>query len=261
VVRTGEQAETETSLEAILRPPTNASTNVFEGTVERLGQLLKLGLIEPGARLPTERDLAATMAVSRTTVRAAIRVLADAGFLTVRRGKGGGTFVVEPPPIRRIDPTTSVSKIDSGAVDRFLDRRLVIEVGVAELAAHRSNPTHIESLLALTRELEASVDDLGRYRSLDAQFHIAIAETSGNPDLIRMVADIQFELDDLIGQLPASTRALRHANEQHSAMVDALTRSDPAQARTMTGEHVAATGHFIRGLLPRTANHPAATST
>ena len=69
------------------------TANAFEQTVERIGRAIKIGLLRPGERLPSERDLAEQLALSRSTVREALRVLAEAGYLEARRGRGGGMFV------------------------------------------------------------------------------------------------------------------------------------------------------------------------
>ncbi|MBF2026991.1 MAG: winged helix-turn-helix transcriptional regulator [Oscillatoriales cyanobacterium C42_A2020_001] len=71
------------------------STNAYEMTVERLSAAIKMGLYRRGQQLPAERELAEIMGVSRTTLREAIRVLVEQGFLTVKRGRNGGTFVAE----------------------------------------------------------------------------------------------------------------------------------------------------------------------
>ena len=70
------------------------TTNAFEQTVERLGRAIRMGLLAPGEQLPSERDLAQHLALSRSTVREALRVLQEAGYLESRRGRGGGTFVL-----------------------------------------------------------------------------------------------------------------------------------------------------------------------
>src|SRR5260370_32073447 len=64
-----------------------------ERIAERLVTAIALGEFEPGQRLPTERELSATLEVSRTTVREALQRLQAAGHVTTRRGRGGGTFI------------------------------------------------------------------------------------------------------------------------------------------------------------------------
>jgi DNA-binding transcriptional regulator YhcF (GntR family) len=92
---------------------------MFEETVERLGHSIKLGLIKPGQQLPPERELAELIGVSRVTVRSALQVLVQGGFLIAKRGRNGGTFVVDHPPVwngtNSERPNSQVSASDAAA--------------------------------------------------------------------------------------------------------------------------------------------------
>src|ERR671926_350596 len=78
--------------------PVQAPTT-FEETVERLGTAIRLGILSPGARLPSEREMAEQLGISRSTLRQAITTLVQSGHLTSVRGRTGGTFVVPEPPL------------------------------------------------------------------------------------------------------------------------------------------------------------------
>src|ERR1700685_2581729 len=125
------------SVAALLRGP-GVAQNAFEGTVERLGSSIKMGLFTPTQQLPSERQLSEMMGVSRTTIREAIRVLTVQGILTVRRGRSGGTFVageMRPPSVQELHERV---RRRGTTLREILDHRLVVEVGVAELAAERA---------------------------------------------------------------------------------------------------------------------------
>src|ERR687892_873847 len=85
------------ALEAVFKPVQPPST--FEETVERLGTAIRLGLLTPGSRLPPERDLADQLHISRSTLRQALTTLVQSGHLVSLRGRTGGTFVAETPPL------------------------------------------------------------------------------------------------------------------------------------------------------------------
>ena len=224
----------------------NPTSNVFEATV---GRSIKLGLLRPGQQLPPERELAELIGVSRVTVRSAIQVLTAGGFLIARRGRNGGTFVVERPPIWKASDEGAHGP-GSATVSNFLDRRFVMETGVCELAAARITDAQIAGLRERVGRLGELVGDLVAFRKDDAQLHIAIAEATGNHDLVRQIAEIQAELGDLIGHLPPSEDALVHSNLQHARVVACIARHDPQGARYAMAEHLAGTAHFLAGLLP-----------
>jgi GntR family transcriptional regulator, transcriptional repressor for pyruvate dehydrogenase complex len=89
--------ERDAALEAVFMPVQPAST--FEETVERLGSAIRLGLLAPGAQLPPERELATRLRISRSTLRQALTALVQSGHLISQRGRSGGTFVAEQPPL------------------------------------------------------------------------------------------------------------------------------------------------------------------
>jgi DNA-binding FadR family transcriptional regulator len=228
-----------------------ASGNVFEATVERIGQSIKLGLFAPGQQLPPERELAHVINVSRTTVRAAIQVLVDGGFLVVRRGRGGGTFVADRlPPLKR-SRRGVLTALSADDVDDLLDRRRVLECGVAELAAERATKQHISVLRNLAHEMADISGDLDAYRRIDGQFHIALAQSAGGAGLVSDMAALQARVSDLIGLIPKSDEALRHSNAQHARLISAIEKGDSAGARREMKLHVDGTAKFLRGLLPR----------
>src|SRR5215475_7625560 len=85
------------AVEAIFERVQPPST--FEETVERLGTAIRLGLLPPGSKLPPERELARRLRISRSTLRQALTTLVQSGHLVSLRGRKGGTFVAEQPPL------------------------------------------------------------------------------------------------------------------------------------------------------------------
>lgn len=232
--------------EALFRPVRGG--NAFEETVERLLQTIKLGVVDPGDRLPAERDLAARFNVSRVTLREAIRALQQAGYVESRRGRYGGTFVSRTPPRPDRRSLKRVAMQMGDALDDALTLRYVLEVGAAEAAAGRelaaSEREHLRRRLDET--CTANLDD---YRRLDSRFHLAVAEVSGSPSLTSAVADVRMRLNELLDAIPLLTRNIEHSNEQHTAVVDAILAGDPEAARRSMAEHVDGTAALLRGFL------------
>src|SRR3954470_24559 len=115
---------------AVFEPVQASST--FEETVERLGTAIRLGVLDAGVRLPPERELADRLGISRSTLRQAITTLVQSGHLVSVRGRAGGTFVTESPPLADRPPPTL-----AGEWRERLDWRMVVETGAAALAAER----------------------------------------------------------------------------------------------------------------------------
>ena len=223
-----------------VQPPTT-----FEETVERLGTAIRLGILGPGIRLPSERELADQLGISRSTLRQAITTLVQSGHLMSVRGRGGGTFVVQEPPLAEGSPTGPVRE-DWREV---LDLRAAIEVGTATLAADRAS----EDDLALMRECVdrmAAATDFDDYRRADIRFHMAIAEASGVPRLVGLVGEVEAEVSELIAYIAHPPEVLDHSNAEHARMIDALERRDATRAVRLLRRHLDGTLHILGGLFP-----------
>jgi DNA-binding FadR family transcriptional regulator len=220
------------------------SGNAFEDCVERVLAALKLGILSPGERLPAERELAARLGVSRSTLREALRSLTDAGWVDVRRGRHGGAFVTEARPVT-LGPTRPISAAE---VEDALVLRRVLDLGAAEVAA--STPAPPESLARL-RRLLAECDNARRerYRAADSRLHLAIAELTGSPSLVAACAEARMRINDLLDAIPLLERNIEHSNQQHDTIVRAIVRGQPAAARAAMEEHLAGSASLLRGFL------------
>lgn len=222
--------------------------NAFEETVERLLRAIKLGVVAAGERLPPERELAARLGVARATLRDAIHALADAGYVSSRRGRYGGTFVAEPkPPGASGRPAEIARRLGEGLADA-LTLRAVVEAGAAEVAAQRTlTPTQRRHLA--DRLAETSSADLIEYRRRDSRLHLAIAEVTGSASLTTAVADVRMRINELLDEIPLLPPNLGHSNTQHEAIVAAILRGDPEAARQAMVEHLEGTAALLRAFL------------
>jgi DNA-binding FadR family transcriptional regulator len=229
--------------------------NAFEDTVQRLLQTIRLGVVGPTERLPSERELALSMAVSRDTVRDAIKALAAAGYLVSRRGRYGGTFVVEelPPggtPIGRsggddgtVHPLPTPERLDD-----ILSCREILEVGSVRVAASRTlTADEREWLWARLRSVRDA--DPADYRRLDSRLHLALAELAGAPSLLPVLADNRMEVNRLLDDIPLLERNIRHSDAQHEAIVIAVLAGDSDAAAAAMEEHLAGSAALLRGFL------------
>src|SRR6187551_2442156 len=149
------------------------SQTACEETLDRLATAIKLGLLGPGTRLPPERDLCAQLGIARSTLRQALTALVQSGHLIAVRGRSGGTFVADAPPVNE-RPTRAVL---AGWRDAC-DQRMAVEVGVAVLAAERAQAEQIQPLDRLVAEMDELMDDFPAYRQADVRFHVGLAEAT-----------------------------------------------------------------------------------
>ena len=164
------------AVEAVFKPVRPPTT--FEETVERLGTAIRVGLLTPGSRLPPERRLADELRISRSTLRQALTTLVQSGHLTSTRGRKGGTFVVERPPLHeRAEGPAELGDPLGPDGYAILDHRVAIEAGAVILAAERAQRTDLDALDALVERMAAK-PDFAAYRRADIRFHISVAEAA-----------------------------------------------------------------------------------
>jgi DNA-binding FadR family transcriptional regulator len=231
-------------LAPVLRPV--RAGNGFEEALEQILQIVRLGLVPAGGRLPSERDLASRLGVSRVTLREVLKALHDEGVVESRRGRYGGTFVLP----RTCIPGEDEIRRRTGALDieDVLGFREVLETGAAELCAARGLGTQGAERLrtALTRTHDAP---LAEYRRQDTLLHLTLAELSGSPTLTAQYAAVRARVNDLLDCIPLLVRNLAHSQRQHTTLVGAVLDGDAEGARRLMKEHCAGTAALLRGFL------------
>lgn len=236
--------------DALFRPM--RAGNAFENTVERLLQTIRLGIVAPGEALPPERDLAARFAISRDTVREAIRSLTDAGFVVSKRGRYGGTFVSDSPPPRgvanSVEGASAAADITRVDLDDVLGLREILEVGAVRAAAARSLASAEREML-WTRLGETDAASAVDYRRLDSRLHLTVGELCGAPSIVPLMADNRMHVNDLLDRIPLLEPNIAHSNEQHREIVLAVLIGDPDRADEAMREHLDGSAALLRGFL------------
>jgi DNA-binding FadR family transcriptional regulator len=225
-----------------------AEPGPVEQTVRRLGEALGLGLLEVGERLPPEPELAERLGIAPMTLRQALAILREAGYVETRRGRGGGTFVrraAPPPPLRKARERLRSLTVDD--LRDLTDYRVAVAGASAELAATRASQAELEGMRILVEEM-AAPPAFESFRRADSRFHVAIASAAKSPRLTAAETRLQTEVGDLMRLIPHPPEALRVSNGQHRGILEAISRRDPGAARLLTEQHVRGTGDFLLGL-------------
>jgi len=220
--------------------------NGFEEALEQILQVVRLGLVPGGGRLPAERELAALLGISRVTLREVLKVLQEEGLIEARRGRYGGTFVL--PRTGPPDGEELRRRVAETDIEDLLLFREVLESGAAGLCASRGldgeGADRLRTALAATHE--APLPD---YRRLDTLFHLTLAELSGSPSLASRYASVRAGVNELLDCIPLLVRNLEHSQRQHTALVEAVLARDEEEARVVAREHCAGTAALLRGFL------------
>jgi GntR family transcriptional repressor for pyruvate dehydrogenase complex len=233
-----------TARDAVFKPVQPPST--FEETVERLGTAIRLGVLTPGSRLPAERDLAEQLCISRSTLRQALTTLVQSGHLVAVRGRAGGTFVADAPPLSDDAPVGEPLDDQARAV---LDMRVALEAGAVLLAAERADEGDLDRLEELVDGMDGA-QAFEEYRRADVRFHIGLAEAAGSPGLVTAMTEMQGQMSDLIARIAHPDEVLTRSNAQHRRLLALIRKRDTGRAVRLMREHVEGTEHILVGLMP-----------
>jgi len=221
------------------------SQTAFEETLERLGTAIKLGLLQPGQRLPAERELCRQLGISRSTLRQALTALVQSGQLYAARGRSGGTFVAEsPPPAKAPSPELVAGWRDA------CDQRLAVELAVALLAAERADEAALAPLDECVLAMDETLEQFPDFRQADVRWHIGLAEAAGSRRLVAAMTEAQGQMSDLISYIAHPPELLAWSNQQHAKMLAAVRKGNGERAMRIMAEHLKGTEHVLAGLLP-----------
>ncbi len=221
-----------------------------ERVAERFVTAIALGEFVSGQRLPTERELAVLLEVSRTTVREAIQRLQAAGYVRTRRGRGGGTFVAADlgPDSDEMIRRTLVPAWQE--LSELLEFRLFIEQLIARTAAERRDDADV---VAIRKAVDAYAKAGNRRDAqlADYALHQAIAGATHNRHLVELSARTRREVSLGFDAEPYSPEVRNRALRQHPALAEAVIAASPDRAARHAAEHFSLTEKLLTELHAR----------
>lgn len=251
------------NLKATMAPIDRAG--ITELVVQRIKELLERGELKAGSRLPPERELADMLHISRPSLRTALKALSVMGIINAK--PGAGTYIAESLPEVFTEPMRFMTLINNTSDEEMFETRLIIEAGLAELAAERASD---EDITAMNVELDAMrtyISDPENYLKHDILFHKAIAKAANN----KLMSGVMDTVSQLLFKLRRQT--IRHAGdfeeaiEWHQKIIEAIKKHDPKRAKeTLTGHLKASQAAWARenrnsgttnGSAVHSANEPA----
>ena len=213
-----------------------------EQVQEQIYRYMKEQNYQIGDKMPNEYELASLFSVGRSTIREAVKLLASKGLLEVRRGSG--TYVSGTVPAD-IDPL-GLSRMDDkmGLALDLADVRMILEPGIAELAAINGDERDIRNLECLCEAVERKILDGDSYIREDIAFHAAIAECAKNKVVEQLLPIIDTAV--LMFVNVTHTQLREETIQTHRAILDAIRDHDSIGARAAMTMHMAYNREMIR---------------
>jgi GntR family transcriptional repressor for pyruvate dehydrogenase complex len=228
---------------------------VSDHAVEQLMLLIETGKLQPGDRLPVERDIAGQLGVSRPTVREALRVLEATGLVEIRRGRG--IYV-----LRRDSASGGLQEnwrkwvvAHRSELVEVWQVRAALEAEAAAMAAQRATEGEIAVLRSIHKEMADAITaaDLTAIILADYRFHSHIARLSGNHVLQQLVESALSPSDDRNRPRVFSLPGRQHRSwNEHGEIVAAIEARDPAEAAAAMRRHVRGVIRDVEALTDQT---------
>jgi len=195
---------------------------------DKLAYMIHSGLVMPGDHLPSERELATTLGVSRATVRAAIGVLQARRMIEV--SQGARTRVVGQGAMPLHESVGVLGDLKHRSLDEVSEARAAVEVQVIWLAAQRITPRQLARLQALVDQQRSMLDDPVRFQISDQEFHQTLYRACGNELLAEVMFDFYGYALEYRRRALMRKHAISRSIADHQGIVDALRSADPGAA-------------------------------
>lgn len=211
----------------------------------RFQQMLSDGVLVPGTKLPSERDLAVHFGVARSSLRQALKVLEMMGVLTQK--VGDGSYLNRDASSVLSLPMEFLFLLDDTSVQELTEMRLMVEPALAAKAAERASADDIALLRRSIIDLERSKNDRVQLVASDLLFHRGIFQASGNRLTERLFHVIHRAMLDMM-MVTSQLVNLEHTLQFHKPILRAIEQRDASLAQRLMTDHLADAGNLLRSV-------------
>jgi GntR family transcriptional repressor for pyruvate dehydrogenase complex len=218
--------------------------------IDRILELIKSKQLQPGDKLPPERELAEIMQVGRQTLRAALRALSAMDVIDIRRSSGA--YITDLKPNTFIERLEFMFRMSESSIIELFEARSALEVTIIRLAASRITSEEFEHLQAHTNKMAEQLDSLSAFSEADLEFHRMLSQFSRN-SILAQFAEVILKLGLETRHKTAETlEARQRATRDHQAIVAALATGDPDLAAKAMLAHMSTAKFNLEQLLSKT---------
>src|ERR1700731_1689969 len=213
------------------------TSRLYEQIVQQIEESVLNGTLKPGDQLPAERELAQQLGVSRTAVREAVKTLREKGLVEAYSGRG--TFITDGTSQAARQSFDLMVKLGQAEGSPHLaELRLILEPGIAALAAARVQEPEIVALREAVTVMDGAQRDPEAYIEADLDFHLALAEAAANPLILSLI-------DSIVGLLREQRMGIfqveggpERGQYHHKRILEAIEHRDPLGARDAMKAHL-----------------------
>jgi len=214
------------------------SKRVFEEISDQIKDLIHSGVFKPGDKLPPERDLSRQFNVGRMAVREALRVLEDSGFIYIKQGSNGGSFIKEPEPTSVSKSLTTFAQLSNITLEQLTEAKLAVELAIIESVIQKITDKDLTELGQSIEEAKRALSNGAIPLSYNMDFHLALARATGNPLFESFLTAIMNLLIGFLGKGKPEEENITEHIKSHETLYRAIARKDVNKAKQLTKKHV-----------------------
>ena len=211
-----------------------------EQIADKLREMIIQEEMKTGMKLPAEAELMARFGVSRSTVREAVKILQTENIVDIRQGQG--TFLCAMPGLKQ-DPLGLRFANQQELIAHLLEMRLLIEPGVAALAAQRRRDEDLAQMKMLLDKMDNAYLHGEDYSPYDAEFHSMIARAACNGVVERLLPTIHESIQAGYHHTQRVEGSYQRASQCHLDMYRGIMEHDSERARQAAQRHMMQTMH------------------
>ncbi|MER6975551.1 FadR/GntR family transcriptional regulator [Streptomyces carpinensis] len=222
---------------------------VSQAIVDQIKLLIRDGRLQPGDRLPSERELRERFGVSRVTVREALRVLEASGLVTVRVGAHGGAFLTTPSPERLGEGLADLLSLAPLTAANVTEARMIVELGILPLVVDRATEEDVAALLEMVEEGAQALREDRYEMGMSAAFHIRVAACTHNPAIEMLVQSFHGPMLMSLEQARAAAPLMgRRGTDEHRKLAQAIAKRDLEAATSVMRTHINRTARRVKSV-------------
>lgn len=223
-------------------------TTISDEIVEQIMGLIERGDLQPGQRLPSERELCVRFGTGRSSLREALRCLSIVGVLHARVGEGTSVAVDSGKFLGKILQWRLITEQQD--IENLMQVRIALEGLTAASMALQCTPEDLGELDELIRKMTKAQDDQKKFTLLDLEFHVAIAKASGNSLVLDLIAMIRGQLTRALNRVLILPNARPLSLQEHLRIVKKIRERDADGARKAMFAHLTASLERYRKSAP-----------
>jgi len=219
---------------------------LIDSVKEQLLAFIRDGHLKPGDSLPSERDLMESLQVGRSSVREALRSLATMHVIEIQPGRGA--FVRQPETGDLLPAETLRVLLDRDAMIEIVEARTLLEGEMAKMAAERATEDDLRRIAGILDEMERQTANIEQSLTLNAEFHLAIAQAAHNNVLLKMLQSVRDYLEDRLRELSQTPDGMRKSLSDHRHIYECIQSGDGKCAADAMREHLSSVRRQVEAM-------------